>query len=139
MNESNKKMKFNIQFFAEDPTPETNVNDEKPSESEVMTPEDVLNKLMGALPIEEWADEFDVLQKAIASNGTNMTSTEDYKELKKQNEKLAKSYNKLTEAYKKRFGELTEEKVENTLGREYENDVDYRNIDMAKGFFAGTE
>ena len=132
MKKSNKKMKFNIQFFAEEPTSET-------KEPEVMTPEDVLNKLMGELPIEEWADEFDVLQKAIASNGTNMTSTEDYNELKKQNEKLANSYNKLTEAYKKRFGELTEEKVENTLGREYENDVDYRNLDMTKGFFAGTE
>lgn len=139
MKKSNKKMKFNIQFFAEDYTPETNVNDEKPNESEVMTPEDVLNKLMGTLPIEEWADEFDVLQKTIASNGTNMTSTEDYNELKKQNEKLAKSYSKLTEAYKKRFGELTEEKVENTLGRNEESELDYRDLNMAAGFFAGTE
>ena len=122
-----KKLPLNIQFFAED------------TEDNVMTPSDVLNKLMGTLPIEEWADEIDILQKAIANEGTNMTTDEDYKKLKDENEKLAKSYNKLTEAYKKRFGELTEEKIENTLGRNEEAELDYRDLNMAAGFFARTE
>ena len=122
-----KKLPLNIQFFAEDPN------------EDVMTPSDVLNKLMGSLPIEEWADEFDILQKAIANEGTNMTTDEDYQKLKDENEKLAKSYDKLTEAYKKRFGELTEEKIENTLGRKEENKIDYRNIDMSAGFYGATE
>lgn len=121
-----KKLPFNIQFFAE------NENEEK---DDVMAPSDVLNKLMGALPIEDWAEEFDVLQKAIAESTTDA----NYEELKKENERLSKNYSKLTEAYKKRFGELTEEKIENTLGRNEESELDYRDLNMAAGFFGGTE
>lgn len=125
-----KKLPLNIQFFAE------GENEEK---DDVMTPTDVLNKLMGTLPIEEWAEEFDVLQKAIAGSTTAIDTDANYEELKKENERLSKSYNKLTEAYKKRFGELTEEKIENTLGRNEESELDYRELNMASGFFAGTE
>lgn len=125
-----KKLPFNIQFFAE------GENEEK---DDVMTPSDVLNKLMGALPIEEWAEEFDVLQKAIAGSTTAIDTDANYEELKKENERLSKSYNKLTEKYKERFGELTEEKIENTLGRNEESELDYRDLNMAAGFFAGTE
>lgn len=125
-----KKLPFNIQFFAE------NENEEK---DDVMTPNDVLNKLMGTLPIEDWAEEFDVLQKAIAENTTAIDTDANYEELKKENERLSKNYSKLTEAYKKRFGELTEEKIQNTLGRNEEAELDYRDLNMAAGFFAGTE
>lgn len=125
-----KKLPLNIQFFAEE---------ENKEKDDVMTPENVLIKLMGSLPIEDWVEEFDVLQKAIAENTTAIDTDANYEELKKENERLSKNYNKLTEAYKKRFGELTEEKIQNTLGRNEEAELDYRELNMAAGFFAGTE